>query len=300
MTEILNLLPKKTNRKWLANGLTCTICWAFAYLAMYVFKDYAWGLFIWLPVVLGATSTLLYGYKNETRRRKLFFISFTTLLFFCLGLLAYAWEGIICMVMAFPIGLLFTYVGHWIGCQILISKTGNGSIVSILLFLSVPAVMSFENAIEDNKKIRSVTTAIEIKASPEQVWKNVIAFPQLNEPIEFIFKTGIAYPINATINGSGAGAIRHCNFSTGSFVEPITVWDEPRLLKFSVAEQPIPMKEISIYDNYKLFFHPARETPSKDQDINLHQSLFKTILSQNLLDTSMTLRDFIPLNKLPI
>jgi len=215
---------------------------------MYVFKDYAWGLFVWLPIVLGATSTLLYGYKNETRRKKLFFISFITLLFFCMGLLLYAWEGIICMVMAFPIGLLFTYIGHWIGCQILTSKLANGSTVTFLLFLSVPTVMSFENAIDSDKKIRSVTTAIEINASPDEVWKNVVAFPQLSEPTEFVFKTGIAYPINATINGSGAGAVRHCNFSTGSFVEPITVWNEPRLLKFSVVEQPVPMKEISFYE----------------------------------------------------
>ena len=39
------------------------------------------------------------------------------------------------------------------------------------------------------------------------------------------------------------GAIRHCNFTTGSFVEPITTWDEPHLLQFDVVEQPIPMNE---------------------------------------------------------
>jgi hypothetical protein len=44
------------------------------------------------------------------------------------------------------------------------------------------------------------------------------------------------------------GAVRHCNFTTGSFVEPITVWDEPRLLKFEVVEQPAPMKELSFWD----------------------------------------------------
>ncbi|MBY0404422.1 MAG: hypothetical protein K2X66_11030 [Cyanobacteria bacterium] len=36
-------------------------------------------------------------------------------------------------------------------------------------------------------------------------------------------------------------------FSTGSFIEPITVWDEPHLLKFTVAKQPPAMKELSIY-----------------------------------------------------
>lgn len=248
MEETNSKSHKFNQRAFIAVGLTAALCWAFAYLATNVFRDYAWGLFIWLPLVLGATSTLLYGYNNTTRRPKLFGISIWTLLVFCLGLLTFAWEGIICLAMAFPIGLFFTWAGHWIGYEILKSKMGNTSATIILLFLSVPSLMAFENVQSEKEDVRSVITSIEINASPEKVWKNVIAFPQLKEPTELIFKTGIAYPINATINGQGVGAVRHCNFSTGSFVEPITVWDEPRLLKFSVDEQPEPMKEISFYD----------------------------------------------------
>jgi hypothetical protein len=242
-------------RAFIAVGLTSLICWAFAYLATNIFRDYALGLFIWLPFVLGATSTLLYGYNNTVTKRKLFGISMWTLLVFCIGLLTFAWEGLICMIMAFPIGLLFTWIGHLLGYQILKSKAGNASATVIILFLSVPSLMAFENAKQDKDDIRSVTTSIEINASTEQVWRNVITFPQLKEPTELIFKTGIAYPINATIQGEGVGAVRHCNFSTGSFVEPITVWDEPRLLKFSVDEQPEPMKELSFYDIHPNHLH---------------------------------------------
>ncbi len=41
------------------------------------------------------------------------------------------------------------------------------------------------------------------------------------------------------------GAIRHCEFTTGDFVEPITAWDEPRRLTFDVRDQPDPMVELS-------------------------------------------------------
>jgi hypothetical protein len=242
-------------RAFVAVGLTSLLCWAFAYLATNIFREYALGLFIWLPFVLGATSTLLYGYNNSVTKRKLFGISTWTLLMFCIGLLTFAWEGLICMIMAFPIGLLFTWVGHWVGYQILKSKVGNTSATIILLFLSVPSLMAFEHAKQDKEDIRSVTTSIEISGTPEQVWKNVIAFPPLKEPTEFIFKTGIAYPINATIQGQGIAAVRHCNFSTGSFVEPILVWNKPNLLKFSVDEQPEPMKEISFYDIHPNHLH---------------------------------------------
>lgn len=255
MEETNSRTQNFNQRAFIAVGLTSLLCWAFAYLATNIFREYTLGLFIWLPFILGATSTMLYGYNNTVRKRKLFGISMWTLLVFCLGLLTFAWEGLICMIMAFPIGLLFTWLGHWAGYQMLKSKAGNASATIILLFLSVPSLMAFENARQDKDDVRSVTTSIEINASPEQVWKNVVAFPQLKEPTEFVFKTGIAYPINATIEGHGVGAVRHCNFSTGSFVEPITVWNEPRLLRFSVDEQPEPMKEISMYNIHPNHLH---------------------------------------------
>jgi hypothetical protein len=219
-----------------------------------VYADYATGLFIWLPVVLGAVSTLIYGYKSPLGRKSLFQNAVGVLAVYCLGLLFFAWEGLICLIMALPIGVLFTYVGHRIGWFILKSNFNTGAAVGLLL-VSVPSLMAFQHIGKDEEQLRSVVTSIEIAASPEAVWKNVIAFPQLKDPTEFVFKTGIAYPINAQISGRGVGAVRHCNFSTGSFVEPITVWNEPHLLRFSVADQPEPMKELSFYDIHPNHLH---------------------------------------------
>ncbi len=228
--------------------VTSTLCWGFAFLATEIFGAYALTLFIWLPFVLGATSTLIYGFNNTQASGRLFGVSMWTLLIFCVGLLMFAWEGLICLLMAFPIGLFFTWLGHWVGRKILLSKASNTSATVTLLFVSVPTLMAFENAQPETEEIRAVKTSIEINSTPEQVWKNVIRFPELKAPSEFIFKTGIAYPINATFQGQGVGAVRHCNFSTGSFVEPITVWEESSLLKFSVETQPEPMTEVSFYD----------------------------------------------------
>lgn len=222
--------------------------WIFTYLATDVYREYSYGLFVWLPFVIAAASTLIYDKKGVTRktaRNNAYF----TLLVFCTGLLMFAWEGIICMTMAAPIGFLFTYLGYLVVRILSPNLSDNSaSAASVLLLMSVPALMSFENRNVTHDDLRSVTTSIEINATPETVWKNLIAFPQLKAPTEFIFKTGIAYPISATINGKGIGAVRLCNFSTGSFVEPIKIWDEPKLLKFSVDEQPAPMKEISFFD----------------------------------------------------
>ncbi len=240
----------------LSIALPCLLGWTLTYLAINIFAEYGFSLFLWLPIVLGATSTLMLAHKNSIPRTKLRNNAFLVLSIFCLGLLAFAWEGIICLIMAAPLGYVFTYFGFLIGFHFSKSNLKRQTPTAIVvLLLSSTAFMAFEDNLEDTEDLRSVVTTIEIKATPGQVWKNVVSFPQLKDPTEFIFKTGIAYPINATIKGHGVGAIRHCNFSTGSFVEPITVWDEPTLLKFSVDEQPEPMKEISFYDIHPNHLH---------------------------------------------
>jgi hypothetical protein len=95
--------------------------------------------------------------------------------------------------------------------------------------------------------LREVETKIIIDASPEKVWENVIGFSELPEPAKWFFELGIAYPKRAILEGSGVGAIRYCEFSTGPFVEPITVWDPPKRLGFSVQSQPPTMEEWSPY-----------------------------------------------------
>ena len=94
---------------------------------------------------------------------------------------------------------------------------------------------------------RVVMTAIEIDAPAEAVWEHVTSFSDITAPPRWYFRTGLAYPLRARLEGSGAGAVRHCEFTTGAFVEPITVWDAPRRLAFDVIAQPPPLQEWSPY-----------------------------------------------------
>lgn len=148
--------------------------------------------------------------------------------------------------MAAPIGLLLTWIGSLIGLAVLKDAADKAPTTMLILIGIIPTMAFVEK--DTKPDFTSVVTSIEINATPEAVWKNVVEFPQLDEPTEFIFKTGIAYPINAKIEGMGVGAVRYCNFTTGSFVEPITTWEESRLLKFDVLEQPVPMKELSFWN----------------------------------------------------
>jgi polyketide cyclase/dehydrase/lipid transport protein len=95
--------------------------------------------------------------------------------------------------------------------------------------------------------IREVRSSVEIDAPADVVWRHVIAFPPLDEPPALVFWLGIAYPVRAEIIGRGVGAVRHCVFSTGAFVEPITAWEPGRRLAFDVTAQPPPLEEWSPY-----------------------------------------------------
>ena len=56
---------KLNKQKILSIFHPCLLGWTFAYLATNIFRNYALGLFIWLPFVLGATSTLILSYNNR-------------------------------------------------------------------------------------------------------------------------------------------------------------------------------------------------------------------------------------------
>jgi hypothetical protein len=95
--------------------------------------------------------------------------------------------------------------------------------------------------------VYEVTTSIEIAATPDSVWQHVITYADMPEPTEWLFRSGIAYPRRVRLAGAGVGATRFCDFSTGSFVEPITAWEPARRLEFDVVASAAPMKEWSPY-----------------------------------------------------
>lgn len=241
------LLPTDNKkRKLLSVSITVIIAGLLTLWGIYGIGQYGIALFILTPIFIGSGSTILYGLNNGISKREAWLIARVTLAIFTIGLLVFAIEGLICIAMAAPFGLLLTWVGSMIGYAVLNRAPQKAPSAILILFCIIPTTAFVEKEIAPT--LTSVVTSIEIDAPPKVVWENVVEFPQLKEPTEFIFKTGIAYPINARIEGAGVGAVRHCNFTTGSFVEPITVWNESKLLKFDVVEQPAPMKEISFWD----------------------------------------------------
>lgn len=218
------------------------IVFAIGFLSIYLFGDYGWTIFVFAPLLIGLLPSYFSGKLFALKKRESYVLSFQTLLFACFGLLVFALEGIICVIMALPIFMLLTWFGAYLGYFLNLKNKTNPKNIIAALVLSSLAFMSFDY-INEAENLIAVETSVEVNAPIDAVWKNVVTFNHIPEPSELIFKTGIAYPQNATISGTGVGAIRYCNFTTGSFVEPITTWDQPNLLQFDVSKQPIPMNE---------------------------------------------------------
>jgi hypothetical protein len=162
-----------------------------------------------------------------------------------LGFFALGYEGFVCVLMAMPLVLPLGALGGWLAYAATHKgKMTEGAAALLLLPLGL-GTTGFD--LTAKPRLFVVRSSIEIAAPPETVWMNVVSFSELPPPTEWYFKTGLAYPMRAHIDGSGPGATRYCEFSTGPFVEPIEVWDEPRLLRFSVAQNPAPMEEWSPY-----------------------------------------------------
>ncbi|MEM9480324.1 MAG: hypothetical protein AAGA58_11790 [Verrucomicrobiota bacterium] len=211
---------------------------------------YGWSLFLGLPLAVSSLSSFLWCYGRKKSFLSAYGASIASILILGGIILVFAIDGLICLLMALPLALILNLLGTAIGVSVAeaCSPRGGGMYV-LAICVSFPSLVGFEYANHEEATVRRVTTSIEIKAPIEEVWVKVIQFPEIQEEPRGIFRLGIAYPISAHIEGEGEGAVRYCTFSTGSFVEPITRWEEPELLAFDVVENPPPMKEISFHEH---------------------------------------------------
>jgi uncharacterized membrane protein YhaH (DUF805 family) len=206
--------------------------------------NYGWTLFLGLPFFCGFTSAAIYCYHAPRTSSQCLLVALASLGVIAMLVLIFAIEGVICLAMAAPLAIPMALIGGKLA-HVLQAERGESLLAFSLLLFGLPGFAGIEHARPLEPHLLKVTSVAEIQAPPETVWKNVVTFSELPAPTEAIFKTGLAYPLRAEISGSGVGAERHCVFSTGAFVEPITVWQEPSLLRFNVAQEPPPMLELS-------------------------------------------------------
>lgn len=225
-------------------SVTAGLIVGFLALTSILLGRYGTMLFFAAPFVMGAVTAFVFNRARSATAGETFKVVNLMFLAAAAVVLLFAAEGIICVLMALPLALLTGAGGAIVGRAI--AGTGKPDRpLSMLPLLILPLTVTLEQP--GGSTLHEVRTAIEVNASPEQVWQNVVAFRPMAEPQDLLFKLGIAYPVHARIDGTGVGAVRYCVFSTGPFVEPITQWEPSRRLSFDVTSSPPPLRELTAF-----------------------------------------------------
>jgi hypothetical protein len=212
-------------------------------VGVYLRRTYSTGFFLGVPFTIGYITSYIYNYRAERPAGQSVLLALGGVTIAAGAMVVFALEGLICVGMALPIAWVIAWPGAVLGRimarRASLAPTGAG------MALLVPLLIGVEPRAVPPR--HEVVTVVEIAAPPDVVWHHVVAFPELPPPTERLFRAGVAAPIRARIDGNGVGAVRYCDFTTGSFVEPITDWDENRLLAFDITSQAPPMSEWSPY-----------------------------------------------------
>jgi uncharacterized membrane protein YhaH (DUF805 family) len=210
-----------------------------------VFGVYGLALFILSPCVIGVVTAYLGNRSGDLGARRTNLLVLSTALLGGAALIAAALEGVVCIVLASPLGVGMALIGGAIGRSIaLTSRHSAGRTLSSLA--AMPLIFATESAVPPSVSFDSSQT-IEVAAPPEVVWKAMVHMAPLDEPVALPFRLGLAYPAGGEIFGEGVGAVRIGVFSTGVAIERITEWVPNRKLAFVVATDPPAMKELSPY-----------------------------------------------------
>jgi hypothetical protein len=222
-----------------------------AFVIIRWFGIYGRTLFMALPFVMGYLAVWIHSRHRTLQILDVFvLVTFSTLLAGVM-IAAIAIEGLICVAMAAPIAWILGLIGGLMAFGVHNDRQNRlrkpGQALGAVL-LSLPFLISAEKIVPAPVPQVQVHTSIEIAAPPEVVWNRVISFPALPTPTAWPFRlAGIAYPIEARINGEGLTADRQCRFSTGNFKEPILAWEPGKHFAFGVADEPLLMTELSPY-----------------------------------------------------
>ena len=213
-------------------------------IGVYLRRMYSAGLFLGTPFTIGYISAYVFNAREAQTERHTLQVALLAVALAGGAMLVFALEGVVCIALAFPLAALLALPGAILGRAVALRTIGPSARASLGALLAPLVVLASPRLAPPS---HDVVTVVEVEAPPVVVWRHVVAFPDLPEPDEWIFRAGVAAPLRARIEGRGAGATRYCDFTTGSFVEPITVWEEHRRLGFDITAQAPPMREWSPY-----------------------------------------------------
>lgn len=201
-------------------GFTCFTPFAMGVITVYISElsdpqpVWRWLVLPWLPVAiaLGATMVVLL-------------------------------EGLICVVIFAPLALILSTIGGLVGGaagRIIVSRRKKGIALACVMVLPL-FTATWEKKAFHELDFRTVENTIDIRSTPDSVWRNIQRVPAIGRdelPDSWTRRIGFPDPIEATLSHEGVGGVRNASFTGGVlFIETIDVWEPQRRLAFSISAQ---------------------------------------------------------------
>jgi hypothetical protein len=155
-------------------------------------------------------------------------------------------EGIVCVVMAAPIGAVLAFLGVVAGYFLARTKAADGTLQSAA-WLAIVVVVGLEGWNPPAPLEAATSSEVIINAPAARVWAELHDIHDLPATDNFLFQFGIAHPVGTATDGQGVGAARVCKLSTGDMPEIITVWKPGQELRFKVLSTPPSMRETGFF-----------------------------------------------------
>ena len=205
--------------------------------------------FLLLPTIGGWCAGMM-SFRFQSIKHAVWTIPIWSLLQVAGLMLIFAKEGVICLVMAAPLGYLEMVLGFHVARRMGGIDPGapTGPQLSMIPVLLVSAAVGLRVTPATAEEEES--TMLIIDAPPEKIWPLLFNLSEVPQPEFLAFKAGVAHPIRTESEGDTVGSRRRCVLTTGTMEEFIRISDRNRHLRFEVTKTPDAMTE----------FNPFRRT----------------------------------------
>src|SRR6266487_3054859 len=167
----------------LAVGASVLLALGATALGTKVLHDYGWGLFAGVPFAMGFLAAIIHGARERRTIWQSVTVAFVAVALAGAALLALAFEGVICLLMASPLAFALAAVGALVGHVVQSSRwRRTPAQLFCVPILAVPLMVGTETLRPGPPPLLKAVSAIEVDAPPEEVWRNVVAFADLPPP----------------------------------------------------------------------------------------------------------------------
>ena len=208
-------------------------------------RAYGWSLFVVVPFFLGFFPAVLLRLNGPRSFGDCLRWSFVAPVFLAVGFLLLGKEGIICMLLALPLGALPIAFGSYVA-YLLVHRSEylSPTAAALIVVLGLAASLAAE-ARPRSAPTYTVSDFVDVGAAPPVVWNALLHMGDLGQPRDLLFRLGVACPQRVDIYGNGVGADRVCTLTTGQLHERIVVWQPDHRLAWQTVSTPPPLREMN-------------------------------------------------------